>query len=79
MARKGIVLHTREIARIDGTDTLIVIDLNADGTYRAGFTTDGGETIEPVVEAARNANIALRDALLSHPDGYRRYPIEGAR
>lgn len=71
MARKGIVNHTREIARIDGTDTLIVIDLSDDGTFRAGFTTDGGASIEPVVEGARNANIALRDALLAHPQGRR--------
>ena len=79
MARKGIVNHTREVARIDGTETLIVIDLNADGTFRAGYTTDGGLTIEPVVEGAKNANVALRDALLLHPDGHHRYPIEGSR
>lgn len=68
--RNHVELIEREIARIEGTDTIIVIE-PGEGGFRAGFTEDGGATIDWIVAGARNANVALRDALLRHPHGRR--------
>lgn len=75
MARK-VEYHTREIARVGGTDTLVVIDRRPDGTYDAAFTEDGGKTLVPVVAGAKNSSAALMAALRQHPDGRRRYEVE---
>lgn len=76
MKRGKVEFSTREIAQVAGTLDVIVIDRTGDGTFTASLTSDGGKTMVLMVENARTSSIALRDALLQHPNGRHVYDID---